>query len=257
MHVCTLRAERKMEYLDLTLPTPAENLACDEAMLESAEAGQTGEVLRFWEAQNYFVVVGYANHVAREVNLAACNARGIPVYRRCSGGGAVLIGPGCLNYTLILQIRDGVLGNVTQTNRFVMDRNCNAIAGLLGEMCGENLPGLPCVCGSTDLALGNMKFSGNSQRRRSRFLLFHGTFLLRFDISLVDELLRMPSRQPSYRGRRGHSDFLTNLDVPAEAIKTALRNAWHATVETKTLPLDRIRALVAEKYSTDTWNFKF
>ena len=65
-----------MKLLDLTLATPAENLACDEALLNSAEAGDGGEILRFWEPREYFVVVGYANKVKPEVNVAACTAKG-------------------------------------------------------------------------------------------------------------------------------------------------------------------------------------
>jgi hypothetical protein len=61
-----------MHLLDLTLPTPAENLACDEALLDLCEEGGAGEVLRFWEPREYFVVVGYANKVASEVNVNAC-----------------------------------------------------------------------------------------------------------------------------------------------------------------------------------------
>ena len=37
-----------MKYFDFTLPTPAENLACDEALLEACERGGD-EILRFWE----------------------------------------------------------------------------------------------------------------------------------------------------------------------------------------------------------------
>ena len=33
------------------------------------------------------------------------------------------------------------------------------------------------VQGHTDLAINSLKFSGNSQRRKERFLLFHGVFL--------------------------------------------------------------------------------
>ena len=58
-----------MKVLDLTLPTPAENLACDEALLDAAESGAGGEALRFWESPVHFVVVGYANKVATEVNV--------------------------------------------------------------------------------------------------------------------------------------------------------------------------------------------
>src|SRR6266480_945364 len=110
-----------MTLLDLTLPTPAENLACDEALLDAAESCSGGEVLRFWESPEYFVVVGYANKVATEVNVATCEARGIPILRRCSGGGTVVQGPGCLSYALVLSIADNAeLRNITAANRFIM-----------------------------------------------------------------------------------------------------------------------------------------
>src|SRR5262245_61180745 len=94
---CHARGCRKMNLLDLTLPTPAENLACDEALLDAAEAGESDEVLRFWEPKQLFVVVGYANKVVTEVNVSACESCGVPILRRCSGGGTVLQGLGCLN----------------------------------------------------------------------------------------------------------------------------------------------------------------
>ena len=86
-----------MRHLDLTIPSPAENLACDEALLDWCESGDGVECLRFWESPEPFVVVGYANKVETEVNVAACEARKIPILRRCSGGGTVVQGPGCLN----------------------------------------------------------------------------------------------------------------------------------------------------------------
>src|SRR5437879_6289085 len=121
-----------MNYCDLTLPTPSENLACDEALLDFCEAGLAGELLRFWEPAQYFVVVGYGNRVATEVNLPYCQRNSIPILRRCTGGGTVLQGPGCLNYSLILRIdSDPALQTVTSTNRFVMERNRAALEPLL------------------------------------------------------------------------------------------------------------------------------
>lgn len=49
-----------MRYLDLTLPTPAENLALDEALLEEAEnAAKPLETLRFWEPPQNMAIVGH------------------------------------------------------------------------------------------------------------------------------------------------------------------------------------------------------
>ena len=92
-----------MKYLDLTLPSPEENLACDETLLDWCDESDGPEILRFWEPHRHFIVVGYSNRVECEVNLAACRELNIPVLRRCSGGGTVVQGPGCLNYALILR----------------------------------------------------------------------------------------------------------------------------------------------------------
>jgi lipoate-protein ligase A len=233
-----------MKFLDLTLPTPAENLACDEALLDLCDEGRGDEVLRFWESPTPFVVLGYSNKAAAEVNLESCRRDGVPVLRRVSGGGAVVQGPGCLNYALILRIPDsGPLAHITDTNHFIMQRHA---AALNAE-----------VRGHTDLALGELKFSGNSQRRKRRALLFHGTFLLNFDLAGIERWLRMPSREPDYRQQRSHRQFLTNLDIPATTIKSTLTGVWNATAKLPAVPRDRIAQLVAERYATNAWSFKF
>src|SRR5262249_26463773 len=91
-----------MQFLDLTLPTPAENLALDEALLLHAEAAGGGEVLRLWEWPSPAVVLGAGCQLAEDVDEAACLADGVPILRRASGGGTVLLGRGCLVYSLVL-----------------------------------------------------------------------------------------------------------------------------------------------------------
>ena len=240
-----------MKVLDLTLPTPAENLAGDEALLDAAEAGESGEVLRFWESAAPFVVVGYANKIATEVNVATCAARDVPILRRCSGGGTVVQGPGCLNYAVILRIDEtGPTHSISAANQFVMERIRRALSQLLSP--NSQL----LVAGHTDLAINSRKFSGNAQRRRKNFLLFHGTFLLNFDLALISELLPMPSQEPDYRATRSHRDFLTNLDLAVDRIKAALAQVWNVTAPLPEIPRDRIQAL-RPKYESREWNFKF
>ena len=258
-----------MKLFDLTFPTAEENLACDEALLDGCDAGAGPAVLRFWEPQQHFVVVGYSNRVEREVNVAACRGRGIPILRRCSGGGAVLQGPGCLNYALVLQIdSDPILQTVSGTNRFVMERNRAALETLLARSSRRkealsakseirNPKSEISVRGHTDLAIDGLKFSGNAQRRKRGAVLFHGTFLLNFDRELVSRLLPMPSKQPDYRRSRSHAEFLMNLDVSAAEVRCALAQIWEATVAMDELPSAGTSKLAIEKYSSDAWNLKF
>ena len=243
-----------MRHLDLTLPSPAENLACDEALLDWCESGEGAECLRFWESPEPFVVVGYANKVETEVNVAACEARKIPILRRCSGGGTVVQGPGCLNYSLVLPItKSGPLHSIAVANQFIMRHNRAAIQSLNPQPSTFNC----AIRGHTDLAIGEKKFSGNSQRRRKHYLLFHGTFLLNFDLTLIANLLQMPSKQPDYRESRKHADFLTNANVSAERVKAAFRKVWDAGSRLDNPPLDKIKTLARERYATNEWNFKF
>src|SRR6266542_317378 len=251
-----------MKLLDLTFPTPEENLACDEALLDYCDEGAGPAVLRFWEPQQHFVVVGYSNHVARESNVAACRERGIPILRRCTGGGTVLQGPGCLNYSLILRSDSNpALESVTGTNRFVMERNRAALETILIRSSRREEALFPnfqlSVRGHTDLALDGRKFSGNAQRRKRGAVLFHGTFLLDFDLALVNRLLPMPSKEPDYRRSRSHAECLLNLNVSAAEVKAALAQTWEATLAVDDLPSECTIELAIEKYSSDAWNLKF
>jgi lipoate-protein ligase A len=239
-----------MKLCDLTLPSPEENLALDEALLELCESGAGDAVLRFWEPATHFVVVGYANRAAAEVNLPCCRAKHIPVLRRCTGGGTVVQGPGCLNYSLILGVAGSTsLQTISATNNFILHRHKTALAELLDQRVELE--------GHTDLAIGGRKFSGNSQRRRKNFLLFHGTFLLGLDLNVVEKMVRFPSKQPDYRAKRSHGDFLVNLGLPADKVKAALIETWEPTGRLAEVPFEQVDSLVREKYSREEWNFKF
>jgi lipoate-protein ligase A len=240
-----------MKYLDVTFPSPQHNLACDEALILYCEdSSYDDEILRFWQPADYFVVLGHSGKVHSEIEFASCAANRIPILRRCSGGGTVLQGPGCLNYSLILRIdhRDS-LRSIPRTNSFVLESLKQALEPLIGV--GVEIQG------HTDLALGMRKFSGNAQYRKRRFLLFHGTFLLHFDISFLEKILPVPTKQPAYRQNRTHENFLTNVNLPPDNIKETLKRSWSAEEKFKNIPVETIERLTRERYSRDEWNFKF
>lgn len=238
-----------MRFLDRTFSSPEENLACDEALLDMCEEGYPEDLLRVWESPVRFVVLGYANSVAREVFREACISSGIPILRRCSGGGTVLQGPGCLNYALLLHIhRHPVLHDISSTNRYILERHAECLRSLI--------PFDIQLQGHTDLALQGSKFSGNSQRRKGKALLFHGTMLYDFPLDSMHEYLPFPSVEPSYRHGRSHSAFLTNIPVDANGLRALLRQTWGAGNELTDIPYERIARLVREKYSSPEWTFR-
>jgi len=238
-----------MKILDHTFDTPKMNLSCDEALLDLCEEADGEEVLRFWESPDFFTVLGYSNVWKEEIRATSPEKAPFPVLRRASGGGTVLQGPGCLSYSLILRIRpEGPLAGVLSANRHIMEIHRQALEKLLKKPVQ--------VQGSTDLTVGDLKFSGNSQRRRRKALLFHGTFLLDFDFGKVEKCLRLPPKRPAYRRDRPHRAFLVNLGIPADKIKKALGAAWGAEKYLEGLPMNAIVKLAEEKYADAGWNFK-
>jgi lipoate-protein ligase A len=231
-----------MHHMDLTLPTVAENLALDEALLLEAEENGAGEVLRFWHWDRPAVVLGAGGSIADDVNETSCQQDGVPILRRASGGGTVLLGHGCLCITLVLATaRDPALQGIRNSYRYISSRICAAL----------DVRGLE-QAGISDLAIAGRKVSGSAQERKRSFILHHATLLHDFDASLVERYLRQPARQPDYRRKRSHAEFMANLPLDADTLHQRLRDGWSAEGN-MTPPLQRVRELVEQKYGSDAW----
>lgn len=210
-------------WINLTLPTPEENLALDQALLRAvdravASGGDPSEMLRFWESPVPVVVLGSTSKLCEDVDVEACSAERIPILRRASGGGAVLLGPGCLNFALVLSLeKHPEYRDVRRSYR-----------GILGAMVKAlDLNGL-AICGTSDVVFDDRKISGNAQKRTRYALLHHGTILYDFDTGLMRRVLVEPARQPPYRQRRSHEVFVGNIPLCASEVKSRLAKAWCA-----------------------------
>ena len=233
--------------IDITFPTPHQNIAIEEALLDHAETTNT-QWLRFWESPTYFVVLGRGNKVLENCIPSACTQDDIPIIRRCSGGGTVLQGPGCLNYALILSAEHHPsLAQITHTNHYILN--------LLKDALSTQIPNLH-VRGHSDLCIDTLKISGNAQRRKRHHILFHGTFLYNFDLTKISSYLCPPPLQPEYRNNRPHQKFVTNIPLTAQEIKTAIITHLGATLQ-KTIPDLQIplTTLVNQKYMKSEWNY--
>ncbi len=205
---------------DISLESPEDNVLFDEALFVLAEKHAGGEVLRFWESSKVFVVLGRIGQLEAEVNIPAVKKDGISVLRRTSGGGTVVQGQGCLNYTLILdKKRDPAIGDLRRSYAWISDK---VIACLRSQ-------GIEAVFRPTsDMAVsdGEKKFSGNAQRRGKNFILHHGTILYDFDLKLIPRYLQMPKDIPEYRRHRSHSDFVANIAIDLRSFKLDLARTF-------------------------------
>src|SRR5262245_4970761 len=185
-------------------------------LFQTFEAGALGCRCMTWETTRPVVVVGRNNRPADHVVLEACLEDNVPVLQRCSGGGAVLLAPGCLNYAVAISlISHPDFAHVAYSVAVILGRTIDAL----------DIPGLR-IAGDADLALNTRKVSGSAQRRGRRALLHHGTLLYGFDARLADRYLREPARQPAYRDRRQHIDFIGNLPLSKDGLEARVLNAW-------------------------------
>ena len=237
-----------MRLIDLTLGSPEENLALDEALLDAVETQDADETLRFWESTSPFVVLGVSQVLAQNVNEQACRDFGIPVLRRCSAGGCVLQGPGCLNFSLVLKYEcRPEIRSLRASYRHILNRICRALHEHGVHARHEDI---------SDLSVNGRKVSGNAQKRRRRSVLHHGTLLYGMDCAYMDRCIIEPQDRPPYRGERTHGSFMGRVELSTVELREAVCQAFDILDQPQQptpSELAGTRALVLEKYSQAHW----
>jgi lipoate-protein ligase A len=238
--------------LDLTLKTVEENVALDEALLIQADGGNGPAILRFWESPRFAVVLGATRRMAEEVFLDACKEDAVPVLRRASGGGTVVIGPGALNLTVVMPTGAAPgLSSVEGAQRFVLERTAAALRASAGPID---------VLGSGDLTLLGRKFAGSAQRRLRHWFLVHTSLLYDFPLDRISRYLKLPPRQPTYRAGRTHNEFLRNLALPRRIIRELILSAWCPSTSlaaTTDVPHTLLESLLAARFANRSWIERF
>lgn len=181
--------------MGLVLPYAREDDLVDEARA-------TGRALcRVYRPHGTCVVLGRGGSEERELNRAAIDADGVPVYRRPGGGGAVVLDDGNLVVVLVLPLPG--LGAVTAAFRLASDLVIAALAD-----CG--VAGVTQE-GVSDLAVGGRKLGGSCLRRERGLAHYATTLLFAPRLELMERYLQHPPREPSYRRHRAHADFVTSF----------------------------------------------
>jgi lipoate-protein ligase A len=218
---------------------PEKNILYDEVLLDLAEHGKGGEVLRLWESPVTFVVLGRTGKEQEDIKIDAVLQDGIPVLRRASGGGTVLQGKGCLNYSLVrLKTPGSPLADLHRSYSHILGKVMDALKTL----------GVKTVfCPVSDIALAEdrKKISGNAQKRGRKFFLHHGTILYGFDLPKIERYLWIPRDVPEYRRGRSHLDFVANVSLAAADIQEALTKAFAAECRENGLNEDEKECLEA------------
>lgn len=180
------------------------------------------------------IVLGRTNCVDQLIDNKTPFQRKIPLIRRYSAGGTVLVDSKTLFTSLILS-----KSTLMQNFPHFFPEN---------EIYPENLTkwhfkltqplfdGLPFHLNEQDLCLEEKKIAGQAQAFARKRVVHHSTFLIDYDLEKMQRL-KMPSKQPKYRQRRTHEDFLcsiereTGLTAASLIDKTLQRFGLHFQVE--------------------------
>ncbi len=232
--------------------TPEENLSAEEFFFLAKTNSCENDILRIWESKDYFIVLGSSQVVSEEVFWDECISRNIKILRRCSAGGAVLQGPGCVNFSLSLNLeRYPQLRNIRESYNILL----SSLYNILNNKWKINTT----IAGISDLCYKGKKVSGNAQRRNSKVLLHHGTLLYQVNYDLMGEILKMPHTQPDYRSGRPHREFVGFLPLHQEEIVETILSTFAADGFFSSLTEEEIKGiqnLAMSKYSNPEWNFK-
>ena len=235
-------------YSDTTKFSLSEHLAIDELLLNHVNSTKKSSGIRFYDSNELAVVLGLGNKVKEHVNISACKANTVSILRRCSGGGSIIQGNGCLSYALFLRYEDfPECSDIKTTTETLLNYICAALQkyGVAAEMKGIS-----------DVAINNKKIIGNAQRRLKDACLFHGCILYDFDINCIASYLKAPPTEPGYRQARTHQDFVQNIELSKEKLVEAFLSIWPCAKHDIPIPIQDIQALSSQKYTREEWSFK-
>eukprot|EP00899_Mesostigma_viride_P020347 jgi/Mesvir1/28313/Mv04833-RA.1 len=152
-------------------------------------------------AANAAVVMGISGKTDVLLNVDLVRERKIPIIKRFSGGGTVVVDKDTVFTTVVCSAED--FGDIPQFPRPIMqwaeDLYRPAFAKCPSFLQREN-----------DFVLGELKCGGNAQAITRRRWLQHTSFLWDYSPHSMD-LLKMPPKCPDYRKGREHGDFLCKL----------------------------------------------
>ena len=247
--------EDTWRYLDLSLPSAAENLALEEALARCTSSKDFLPTLRLW-TNPPTVVVGRFQNVNSEVDVHVCRRENIAIARRFTGGGAVYQDAGNLNLTIVMRPAWRIQASEFQRNAL------SVVMNFLEELQLQHTFVSP-----NSVHVRGKKIAGGAAAVGRDFLLWHASILISTDIELLNRLLA-PSR------KNGEGNFIRSKWHPVITLVTALgkpvsmgevkhqlHRAARRSLNVKFSPgelrddeKERMHSLHRSKYSTVQWN---
>jgi lipoate-protein ligase A len=145
------------------------------------------------------IVLGISQNTEEMVHTSKAKELNVPLIRRFSGGGTVVVDEETLFVTYIFNKEVHPFAPFPEP-----------IAKWTESIYQRAFPELPFTLRENDYCLFDRKIGGNAQYLRKDRWLHHTTFLFDYKPHLM-QLLQHPKKAPAYRSGRSHLDFITTL----------------------------------------------
>ncbi len=166
---------------------------------------------RIWTPDSNWLVLGNSQDPEKELNVVEVRNDAIPVYKRRSGGGAVLLSSGCLCLGFRFSKRKEF--NLQDYFKIGSDHIRNVVKTALDIVLEPK--------GISDLVFEDRKVVGCALYMPRDYVLYLASILIEPNFFEIDRYLAHPSKEPEYRSRRPHSEFLVGLATLAKATSIA------------------------------------
>ncbi|MDH5300920.1 MAG: lipoate--protein ligase [Gammaproteobacteria bacterium] len=195
------RSENKWRLLDTGLRRAAENMAMNRALLEGHQQGVTPHTLRFLQFTPC-ALLGFHQSAEQELKTDYCQANGIDIQRRMTGGGAIYFDQTQIGWELYLDKK--VLG--TADMGAIAKRICEAAARAISKL-GVDAKFRP----RNDIEVDGKKISGTGGAFDGDSILYQGTLLLDFDVGRMMRVLNIPAEKLSDKAIASAQERVANL----------------------------------------------
>lgn len=145
------------------------------------------------------IVMGISGKTEELVNVSKMEETPIPLIKRYSGGGTVVVDSNTLFVSFIFEKENFSFPCFPEPILQWSEEFYQKALNIEGFALKEN-----------DYVIGNVKCGGNAQYIKKDRFVHHTTFLWDFEDEAMGYLLH-PKKAPTYREGRDHLDFLTRL----------------------------------------------
>ncbi|CCI42975.1 unnamed protein product [Albugo candida] len=202
------------------------------------------------------IVMGMGGKAERLVDIPSCKKLNIPVLKRFTGGGTVIVDENTIFASFLCSTNK--LPHVLPFPRNIMKWSETFYEPFFKRLC----PSSQFRLQEDDYVIGDRKCGGNAQSIGKNRWVHHTSFLWDYD-PIKMQLLHNPARQPKYREHRTHQDFLVPLRelvirdwkkneqgeiFGSEVLAQAMRKELELSFNVRDISLEQIQSIVTRPH---------